>query len=169
MGAPYASVIDVMLLLTRDDHVLLALRAGTGYADQMWNAPSGKLEAGEDALAALIRESAEEIGIRLTREEPHLVATVHHRNAHGDARLGLFFAVPSNPAAQGEPYNAEPHKCDALGWYRFDALPSNTYPYTTAGLAAYSAGEPYRASGWPQVVGGSLLPPTATRQVTDTV
>lgn len=28
----YTSVIDVMLLLIRDDAVLLALRAGTGFA-----------------------------------------------------------------------------------------------------------------------------------------
>ncbi|ABW12049.1 conserved hypothetical protein [Parafrankia sp. EAN1pec] len=35
----YRSVIDVMLLLVRDDTVLLALRAGTGFADGWWNLP----------------------------------------------------------------------------------------------------------------------------------
>ncbi|WP_235487637.1 NUDIX domain-containing protein, partial [Frankia sp. AvcI1] len=38
-----------MLLLVRDETVLLALRSGTGFADNWWNFPSGKLEAGEDA------------------------------------------------------------------------------------------------------------------------
>jgi hypothetical protein len=36
----YASVIGVMLLLVRDETVLLALRSGTGYADGWWNVPS---------------------------------------------------------------------------------------------------------------------------------
>ncbi len=36
----YASVIDVMLLLIRDNAVLLALRSGTGFADGEWNVPS---------------------------------------------------------------------------------------------------------------------------------
>ncbi len=36
----YTSVIDVMLLLVRDDTVLLALRANTGFADNWWNLPS---------------------------------------------------------------------------------------------------------------------------------
>jgi len=36
----YTSVIDVMLLLIQDDAVLLALRAGTGFADGQYNVPS---------------------------------------------------------------------------------------------------------------------------------
>lgn len=36
----YRSVIDVLLLLIRGDTVLLALRAGTGFADGWWNLPS---------------------------------------------------------------------------------------------------------------------------------
>ncbi len=37
---PYTSIIDVLLLLVRDDQVLLALRSGTGFADGWWNVPS---------------------------------------------------------------------------------------------------------------------------------
>ena len=47
--------VDVFLLLTDVDRVLLALRSGTGYADGQWNLPSGKLEFGEDAISAVIR------------------------------------------------------------------------------------------------------------------
>ncbi len=36
----YTSPVDVLLLLVRDDQVLLALRAGTGFADGWWNLPS---------------------------------------------------------------------------------------------------------------------------------
>lgn len=37
---PHTSFVDALLLLVRDDHVLLAQRFDTGYADGDWNLPS---------------------------------------------------------------------------------------------------------------------------------
>lgn len=146
--SPYSVVIHVMLLLTFDDQVLLALRQGTGYADGWWNVPSGKLESGEDLEAGLRREALEEIGLRLAPGEPRLAATVHYRNQDGQARIGFFFHVAYDPSRHGEPVNAEPHKCAKLAWYPLDSLPESTYPYTTAGVDAYRLGEPLRLYGW---------------------
>jgi 8-oxo-dGTP diphosphatase len=81
--------VDLLLMLADADRVLLALRAGTGYADGQWNLPSGKLEIGEDAVSALVREVAEEIGIRLARDEPRLGRYRHQRNTAGLGRVGL--------------------------------------------------------------------------------
>ena len=47
---------------------LLAQRLNTGYADSEWNLPSGKLEEGEDLVAAVIREASEEIDVELDRK-----------------------------------------------------------------------------------------------------
>jgi 8-oxo-dGTP diphosphatase len=110
--------VDVLLILTNADHVLLALRDGTGYADGHWNLPSGKLEQGEDALSAVIREAREEIGVQLGSDAPRMVATVHHRCAARLARVGLVFAVA------------------------YDA-----YAYTAACVRAFRDGEPFRLSG----------------------
>jgi len=140
--------VDVLLMLTDADRVLLALRAGTGYADGQWNLPSGKLEIGEDAVTALVREAAEEIGVRFARHEPHFSATVHHRNTAGLARVGLAFTVAYDPARHGEPINAEPHKCTKIAWVPADLLPPNTYPYTAACVHACRRGEPFALSGW---------------------
>jgi 8-oxo-dGTP diphosphatase len=142
--------VDVLLILTDADHVLLALRDGTGYADGQWNLPSGKLEHGEDAISAVIREAREEIGVQLGTDAPRMVATVHHRNAAGLARVGLVFAVAYNAHQHGEPANAEPHKCAKIGWFPIDMLPSNTYAYTAACVRAFRDGEPFRLSGWGQ-------------------
>jgi len=141
----YTSVIDVMLLLVRDDTVLLALRSGTGFADNWWNCPSGKLEAGEDVAAAICREAHEEIGLHLDRGSLSLASTVHFRNEHGEGRLGLFFQAQS---WEGEPVNAEPHKCARLGWFPLDALPDNTYPYTRIGVELYRKRQNFAAAGW---------------------
>ena len=145
---PYTTVVDVMLILTRGDEVLLALRDGTGYADGMWNLPSGKLEQGEHALDAIIREAKEEIGITLHPDDLHFTGVVHCRNPEGQARLGLFFAAPSDTSRQGEPHNAEPDKCAQLDWFPLTAPPESTVPYTTAGLDLHRTGQPFTTLGW---------------------
>lgn len=150
MAAP-THPIDVLLLLIQDDHVLLALRAGTGYADGQWNLPSGKLEYGEDAISGVVRETREEIGVRLDRAEPRLVATVHHRNVAGHARVGLAFMVAFDPVRHGEPINAEPHKCARITWFPVDVLPPDTYPYTAACVRAFRDGHPFALSGWTEL------------------
>lgn len=145
---PYTSVIDVMLILTRQDQVLLALRQGTGYADGQWNLPSGKLEHGEHAIEAIIREAHEEIGIRLATEDLRLAGTVHYRNPEGEGRIGLFFATEHHPNQHGEPVNSEPEKCADIAWTSIDRLPANTVPYTAAGIDIYRTGTPFIPVGW---------------------
>ncbi len=148
MTATPTHPVDVLLILTHGEHVLLALRAGTGYADGMWNLPSGKLETGEDAISALIRETHEEIGVRLAPDDPRMTATVHHRNSAGHARVGLAFTVEHDPARHGQPINAEPHKCAQIAWFPIDTLPPDTYPYTRACVTAHRDHQPLLLSGW---------------------
>jgi ADP-ribose pyrophosphatase YjhB (NUDIX family) len=106
----FRTVVDVMLILVDGDRVLLALREGTGYADGLWNLPSGKLKAEEDVVGALIRESREEVSLCIGRDEVRIVVVLHRRNPGGEARIGFFFEVASDPGCQGVPVNAEPGK-----------------------------------------------------------
>ncbi|MEU8194548.1 NUDIX domain-containing protein [Microbispora amethystogenes] len=128
----YRPVVDVHLLVTDGDRVLLGRRHGTGYADGEWQImPSGHLEEGETAVDATIREAREELGI-----DPYgceVVHVMHHRNPGGTARVGLFL-VPGGYT--GTPVNAEPHKCAELGWFPMDRLPERTVPYARAGVEA---------------------------------
>ena len=143
---PYTSFVDVLILLVRDGHVLLARRANTGYADGRWNLPSGKLEAGEDLVAAVIRETREEIAVDLARDDVEMVATVHNRNPGGRARVGFFFHALR---WDGRPRNAEPHKCAEIAWLPLDRLPADTVPYTRAGIELFRRGETFGLQGWP--------------------
>jgi 8-oxo-dGTP diphosphatase len=144
-SVPYTSFVDVLLLVIRDDRVLLAERAGTGYADGQWNLPSGKLEDGEDLVAAVIREAREEIAIELSRDDVDMVTSVHNRNENGRARVGFFFRARR---WRGDPHNAEPHKCARIDWFPLDRLPANTVPYTRAGVELFLRGEPFGLNGW---------------------
>jgi 8-oxo-dGTP pyrophosphatase MutT (NUDIX family) len=134
--------LDVFLLFVRGDSVLMALREGTGYADGLWNLPSGKVEAGEELLAAAVREAQEEVAVTVSDAR---LATVVQVLRPGDCRVGFFFEVLS---WQGEPVNAEPHKCGGLRWSPLDALPRDTVPYTTAGVEQFRAGVPYGTLEW---------------------
>lgn len=145
---PCPTVLDVMLILTRDDRVLLARRQGTGYADGQWNLPSGKVEPGEHAEAAIIREAREEIGVRLDPIRLVPVGAVHYLNPEGQTRLGLFYAIRSDPATQGDPFNAEPHKCAKIDWFPVDMVPHNTVPYTAAGVDLYRRDRRIVIAGW---------------------
>ena len=143
--APYTTIVDALLILVREGKVLLAQRQGTGYADGAWNLPSGKLEAGETVSHAAIREGWEEIGVHMDESDLRFVHLIHYRNHLGEARMGVFFEVRQ---WEGEPYNAEPHKCAQVAWWPFDQLPDTTYPYTAEGVAAYVRGEPFSHVGW---------------------
>lgn len=147
MTGPLRCTLDVLLLLTRGDQVLMALRQGTGFADGLWNLPSGKVEPGESAVAAVIREAREEIGIRLSADQLSLAATVHCRNSDTETRVGLFFAAAAE-SAQGAPYNAEPHKCAGIAWYPLTALPAGTVPYNALGISLYLREACFGTIGW---------------------
>ena len=70
--------LAVYLILRRDDRVLFGLRRGTGYRDGEWGLPSGKLEAGERLLDAMVREAKEELGLDLDPASPRSGEAVDH-------------------------------------------------------------------------------------------
>ncbi|MFD5552683.1 NUDIX domain-containing protein [Streptomyces sp. NPDC127068] len=139
MPHPRRPVNDVMLILERGDTLLLAERQNTGYADGLLNLPSGKVEHDEDVYDAIIREAAEEIGVRVRREALRLVHVMYFRNPEGQTRVGWFFATGE---WDGEPVNAEPHTCAGIAWHHRDQLPHDTVRYNSLGIGHYIKGEP---------------------------
>ncbi|MGV9613568.1 NUDIX domain-containing protein [Nocardia xishanensis] len=80
----------------------------TGYADGQRNLPSGKLEDGEDVVDAVIRETHEEIGIQLDRDEVRLVSSTHYKAPEGHSRI----------------------PCSTASSARSNATPSTSFPRT---------------------------------------
>ncbi|MFD4587755.1 methyltransferase domain-containing protein [Streptomyces sp. NPDC058423] len=137
--ARHSEIVDVHLVLRRGDDVLLARRAGTGYADGLWNGPSGHVEDGEDVRAAMVREAREEIGVELAPEDLRVALVMQHRGPGDPPRTGWFFEADHGRG--GEPYNREPHKCSELAWHPLTALPDDMVAYGRAGYEAYRTGE----------------------------
>jgi 8-oxo-dGTP diphosphatase len=114
--------VAAAVIVRGDGQFLLAQRpAGKVYAGY-WEFPGGKLEAGETAYAALVRELHEELGLRVTRAYPWL--TRHYVYPHAKVELNFFRVL----AWQGEPH---PHEGQSFSWQRAQAptvtplLPAN--------------------------------------------
>ncbi|MGW9347751.1 NUDIX domain-containing protein [Nocardiopsis flavescens] len=143
---PYTSVIDVHVILHRKDGLIALLeRQGTGYCDGMLHMPSGHMEEGEPAHEAAAREAQEEVGVGIDPGHLALGAVVHHRQAPGHARMGLFFVAT---VWEGEPRNAEPGEAAKPVWEDPRLLPSNTIPYPAAGVRAWLDGAGFAPHGW---------------------
>ncbi|MFF2394849.1 NUDIX domain-containing protein [Nocardia sp. NPDC058114] len=138
-------LVDVHVLLIRGDEVLLSLRRSGDEFDHRWHLPSGKVEAGESAAAAAVREAAEEVGVDIDPTALRLFHVAHVTALGRDARLGLFFRVES---WRGEPFNREPDKCYALQWFPLTELPADLIEYSALGLAALNSTATYSEFGW---------------------
>lgn len=145
MPERYRSIIDVHVILERGGEILLLERQGTGYCDGMLHLPSGHLDEGEPVTEGAAREAREEAGVRIDPADLRLATVVHHRQRPDLARVGMFFATNR---WEGEPYNAEPHKCGKLLWADPRILPSNTIEYPAAGIHAYVTGASIALHGW---------------------
>lgn len=76
-------------VITRPDgSFLLGQRAPGTFYPGYWEFPGGKVEAGETAEQALVRELDEELGIRVTSIQPWV--TREHRYEHAHVRLHFF-------------------------------------------------------------------------------
>ncbi|MEV0596090.1 NUDIX hydrolase [Nonomuraea cavernae] len=138
----FRAVVAVHVLVVRGEEVLLGRRAGTGWADGMWHLPSGHLEPGESAVRAAVREAREELGVGI---EPRDLTFAHVMHRAPD-RLDLFFVARE---WQGEPRNAEPHKCSEVRWWPLDRLPGDTVGYAAAAVAEVLGRVPFTLHEWP--------------------
>ena len=126
MSERYLSKIIVDLLLERKNsdtgntEILMLLRQGTKSHDGEFDLPGGHLEADEDIYDAIIRETKEEIGVDIKREDLEM-AHIYHQYENGS----LKFLFKTNKY-DGTPIIAEPDKCGEIRWVDINNLPRNT-------------------------------------------
>lgn len=93
--------VAVGIIRNAEGDIFLARRPATSHMANMWEFPGGKIEAGESAQQALVRELQEETGINVTQATPYDVAD----HTYQELRVTLnFFLVEQ---WQGEPYGRE--------------------------------------------------------------
>jgi len=108
----------------KDNKILLSRRFKTGYMDGKLSVPAGHVEENESLTQALVRETKEEVGIKLFPKQFTLSHVMHRKS--DDIRMDFFFTIHS---WNGIPNNREPEKCSELLWAPVNRLPHDTIPY----------------------------------------
>lgn len=133
--AAQLAVADVLLVLRRHDgRVLFGLRSGNVYASGQWNLPSGKAHIGEDPIAAVIREAAEETSIHLTPADLVPLGVIHHNMVPQQPRVGFVFGAAYHQVRHGAVANREPDRCADLLWAWPQEPPTPLEPYNAVAL-----------------------------------
>ncbi|WP_328291576.1 NUDIX domain-containing protein [Kineococcus sp. NBC_00420] len=134
-------------VLRDGERVLVLRRAGTTFRAGQLSLPAGHLEGGEDAVAGLLRELREEVGVEALLADCRLALLVHSAPEHESdlEYLHLFFVVER---WRGEPVIGEPDKCSELVWVTPAALPGDVVDYVADALHAIERGEPLLLHGW---------------------
>ncbi|NOK86091.1 MAG: hypothetical protein GFH27_549397n39 [Chloroflexi bacterium AL-W] len=125
-------------LIFQDGRYLLMKRPkqkGGGYG-----LPGGHVERNETPVEALIRETYEELGLRLNAVSLHLVRVIY-REKGNTRKIHFIFKVNE---WSGYPTNLEPSKCLGLGWYARHELPKDISPVAYLTLHPDADGGIYR-------------------------
>jgi len=137
--------VTVHMFFLRQNKLLLIRRYQTGYMDGHYSVPAGHLDGNEPVRKAAVREAKEEIGVQIDPGDIDF-AGVFHRS-EGDERVDFFVQVRR---WRGEPFNAEPEKCDELRWTDVNDLPENTIPYIRRAIENFQTGVRFEEFGWEQ-------------------
>lgn len=136
--------VAVYLILKSKKGYFLQRRYNTGWMDGCFSLIAGHLEAGETIVDTVIREAYEEAGIKLCREDLVPAHTLQRRSV--DYEYIDFFFVATN--WENEPQITEPDKCDLVGWFPQESLPSNLVEYVAHVLEQIELGVPFSIYGW---------------------
>jgi 8-oxo-dGTP diphosphatase len=101
--------------LVQHERVLLGHRSAVrvSYPD-VWDLPGGHVESGESPRDALVRELAEELGIRIIRPDASPLARLHPHVQHEPS---LELAIWVVTEWTGEITNCAPREHDELRWF----------------------------------------------------
>lgn len=102
-------------VLEREGTILAARRKRGSHLEGHWEFPGGKLEPDESPEDCLVRELAEEIGVRVRPQE--ILEVVFHKYPEKSVLL-LFYRCE---LLEGEP---QPIECDEVRWVALADLPS---------------------------------------------
>jgi ADP-ribose pyrophosphatase YjhB (NUDIX family) len=134
------------LVLIKDDKVLLSKRANTGYQDGNYSLVSGHLEKNETAEQCIIRESLEEVNIKVKLDDLKVKHVMHYRQLQANKTYFDIFLTAYH--WEGDLINMEEDKCDEIRWFSLDELPSNMAPEVKLALKNIKNNIFYGELGW---------------------
>jgi ADP-ribose pyrophosphatase YjhB (NUDIX family) len=126
----------------------MVLRKNTGYMDEHYGLPAGKVEYAENYSKGAIREAKEEAGVDIKIEDLNFAHIAHRHGETGDEFMDWVDVYFEASEWKGEPYNAEVEKSERLEWIDMNNLPNNIVPPQLDALQHIAKNIPYSESGW---------------------
>ncbi|MFZ5895873.1 MAG: NUDIX domain-containing protein [Myxococcota bacterium] len=147
------ATLVVLVIVPHDGRYLLVEeRDGTYFL------PAGKVEPGENLLAAAVRETAEETGMAIG-----LTGLLGFDHAHYDhGHMKMRFAFVGYPATLGKPKRSPDHHSRSAGWFssaEIQKLPLRHHEVLTW-LERYERGTPLLPCSAYEPLGVQTQPPT---------
>ncbi len=127
-----AAYVLLMRPSSRGTEVLLQLRgAGASYMPHHWaSGAAGHVEYAESVAVAAAREAREELGIVVAPEDLRPLCALQRTEPGNpdpiEQRVDFFLTAER---WSGEPTVQEPAKCERLGWFTLEELPSPLVPH----------------------------------------
>ena len=112
-----------LILINKENEILLMKRCNTGYMDNKYDLVAGHLEKNESLSCAMIREAKEEIGIDICSKDIEFVCAI--RRGDNDTYVNNYFKCNKY---EGSIENLEKQKCSELKWFDINNLPRNIIP-----------------------------------------
>lgn len=114
------------LLIVRDSKILLLKRGEkTIYHPGHWHCPTGMMEAGETPQETIIRETFEEVGLRVNPELGTTILAKRPFHPRWQFQVWMLFVTQG---VTNEPINKEPDKHPLMDWFDPENLPTPIIP-----------------------------------------
>lgn len=134
-GKDYIGV-GVGAMIFNDKGELLLTKRGQAAKNERgcWEIPGGSVDFGETLAQAIVREVKEEMDVDVVVEH-QLLAIDHLIPAENQHWVATPFIVRVKHGQT--PKILEPHKCEAMGWFALNKLPSPLSITTKLNLKVY--------------------------------
>lgn len=110
--------VGVGVIVWHEGKVLMQERIGA-HGEGWWSFPGGHLEFGEALEACAVRETEEEVGVRLGA--PRVVSVTN--DVFEDEGKHYITVFVQGHLESGVPRVAEPHRARRIGWFAWEDMP----------------------------------------------
>ena len=133
-----------LAFLLSESDILLLHRKDAVFGNNLYSLPGGKVEQGETARQAIVREVQEELGLNISESNFQLEHTFHCKGTETEFIACVFKADISGLA----PINNEPHKHDNMQLFNLEKLPENIIPSHKQAIECIVNDIRYSEHGW---------------------
>jgi 8-oxo-dGTP diphosphatase len=136
--------IFALAFLVSGDNVLLLHRKDVSFGSGLYGLSGGKVEQGETARQAVVREVREELGLKIAQSAFKLVHTFHRKGTETEF-IALVFKAN---IADMQLTNNESEKHDEIRFFNLHQLPENIIPAHRQAIECIAKGINYSEHGW---------------------